>query len=256
MRIKTNKLLFYLYYIFIVFFIIYSIFYLFETSEDYIISINKRNLQDDGFIVLYDKNYATTINYPSEKLINDALHNLPVGYQFIDYVYTIEDAALSTFHRDVTSSKNIHKTKYPVYTLILYKYDGELLSICPGSDKTYPFVFSTIINISGVKGTAFLFDCDLLHAGCKNNCKERNVIQYKICHKEDVSKLSHLNGIRVNKNQKCEISVYDDCLRKCSYFFEFPINYIFYPLMVKREDDTTIIGKIQSFIPLEYYNNV
>jgi hypothetical protein len=253
MKIKTTR---YILNIVITFVIIYIIFYLVETSEDYTISMNKRNLERDGFIVLYDKNYANTKSYPSTKLARDVLDKLPDGYQFIDYVYTIEDAALSTFHRDVTSSKSNYKTKYPVYTLILYKYDGALLSVCPGSDKTYPFVMSTIVNITGVKGTAFLFDCDLLHAGCKNNCKERNVIQYKICHAEDLSKLSHLNGVRVNKKQKCKMSLYEDFLRKCSYFFEFPINYFFYPLMVKREDDNTIIGKLQSFIPLGYYNNI
>jgi hypothetical protein len=231
-------------------FIIYSIFYFIETNEDYTISINKRTLERDGFIVLYDK------NYPSAKLADDVLDKLPDGYQFIDYVYTIEDAALSLFHRDVTSSKNNYKTKYPVYTLILYNYDGELISLCPGSNKTYPFVFSRIVNITGVKGTAFLFDSDLLHAGCKNNCKDRNVIQYKICHKEDLSKLSHLNGVRTTKKQKCKITLYEYCLRKISYFCEFPINYFLYPLMIKRENDNTILGKIQSYIPLGYYNNI
>lgn len=179
-------------YIFIILILVYNTFFLFETNEDYNVSIKQRRLKYDGFTVLYDKNYVNIKKYPSEKLIRDVLDKLPAGYQFLDYVYTIEDAALSVFHRDVTSSKNNYKTRYPVYTLILYKYDGELLSLCPGSDSTYPFVFSKIVNITGVKGTAFLFDSDLLHAGCKNNCKERNVVQYKICHKEDLSKLSHL----------------------------------------------------------------
>ena len=72
----------------------------------------------------------------------------------MDYIYKINDGALSTFHRDVTSSKTI----YPVYTLILYKYDGELLSVCPSSNTTYPFVTSRIVNVEGKSGTCFLFD--------------------------------------------------------------------------------------------------
>jgi hypothetical protein len=87
-----------------------------------------------------------------------------------------------------------------VYTLILYKNEGELLSLCPRSNQTYPFVWSSIVNVKGKRGTAFLFDCDLLHAGCTNYCKEREVIQYKICHHDDLNKLKHLQGIKKNKS--------------------------------------------------------
>ena len=45
-------------------------------------------------------------------------------------------------------------------------------------------------------------------------------------------------------------------MRKLSYYFQLPINSILYPLMIKREDKNTIIGKIQSVIPITYYNNV
>ena len=92
---------------------------------------------------------------PNSDLEQDTLSKLPEGYQFMDYVYIIKNNALSTFHRDVTSSKN---TSHPVYTLILYKSEGELLSVCPGSAKTFPFVWSKIVNINSKKGTAFLFD--------------------------------------------------------------------------------------------------
>lgn len=34
-----------------------------------------------------------------------------------------------------------------------------------------------------------------------------------------------------------------------------PINYILYPLMIKRENTNSIIGKIQTFIPITFYNN-
>ena len=129
-------------------------------------SIKTRNITNDGFCVLYNPNYAiNTTSYPCQQLQNDVLEKLPEGYIFIDYVYKISNVSLSTFHRDVTSSKYIYNTKYPIYTLILYKYDGDLLSVCPGSNKTYPFVWSSIINIHGKSGSAFLFDSDLLHAG-------------------------------------------------------------------------------------------
>jgi hypothetical protein len=44
-------------------------------------------------------------------------------------------------------------------------------------------------------------------------------------------------------------------MRKMSYYFEFPVNYLFYPLMTKRESDDSMIGKIQRMIPIKYYNN-
>ena len=240
----------------IIVFIIFFVYYYFEDSEDYSTSLYERNLTKDGFCAFYNKLYLLTEDEPCMKLKYDVLNTLPPGYKFIDYVYKIQDVALSTFHRDVTSSKNIYNTEYPVYTLILYKYDGELLSVCPGSNKSYPFCLSKIVNLTGKSGTAFLFDSDLLHAGCINNCNKRNVIQYKLCHKNDYNKLSHLHGVRSFKKDVCKLSLYNLIMRKTSYYFEFPINYILYPLMIKKETDDTIVGKIQKIIPITYYNNI
>jgi len=211
-------------------------------------------LEKDGICTLYDQRYTTTIDRPCYELQQDVLDILP-DYVFIDYVYKINNTSLSTFHRDVTSSQFIYKTKYPIYTLILYKYSGELLSVCPGSHHSYPFVWSTIVNVSGKAGTAFLFNSDVLHAGSTNQCKERKVIQYKLCHQEDVHALTHLHGIFLEKTDTCKDDVWTSIKRKMSYFLEFPINYIAYPLMIKREDKNTIVGKLQSLIPLQFYNN-
>lgn len=243
-------------YIIILLIIIYLLYYSTEYYEDYRVSMNKRTIETDGFCVLYNPEYSSrTIDYPCNMLVNDVLKLLPKDYMFIDYVYKIKNVSLSTFHRDVTSSKHIYKTNYPVYTLILYKYDGELLSLCPGSNKTYPFVLSKIVNIKGKSGVAFLFDCDVLHAGMINNCKYRNVIQYKICHKSDLPKLKMLSGVYKEKTEKCVNNLYVKIIRKLSYFFEMPINYFAYPLMIKRQEKNSIIGKIQSLIPINYYNN-
>lgn len=243
----------YLFYFIVMLLIFY---YLFESNESMEESIQTRSLNNDGFCVLYNTNYAINTNsYPCHQLTNDVLQKLPDDYIFIDYIYKINNVALSTFHRDVTSSKYIYKTKYPIYTLILYKYDGDLLSVCPGSNKTYPFVWSSIVNITGKSGTVFLFDSDLLHAGCLNNCNKRELIQYKLCHKDDLHTLTHLHNVNINKSEKCNTSYYQNIIRKLSYYFEMPINYILYPLMIKRENTNSIIGMIQTFIPLSFYNN-
>ena len=236
-------------------FILFVIYY-FEIDEDSQISLKTRTLANDGFCVLYSPYYSSqTITKPCPKLQSDALAKLPNGYEFVDYIYKINNVALSTFHRDVTSSQHNYGTQYPVYTMILYKYQGDLLSLCPGSNLSYPFNWSHIVNVQGEPGTVFLFNSDLLHAGCTNMCKEREVIQYKIAHKDDLPRLEHLDGIRNEKTDVCKITYYNMIMQKLSYYFEMPINYFFYPLMVKRNADNTILGKIQSFIPIEYYNN-
>jgi hypothetical protein len=155
---------------------------------------------------------------------------------------------------DVTSSQKIFNTKYPIYTLILYKYSGELLSLCPGSHHTYSFVWSRIVNVTGDSGTAFLFNSDVLHAGRTNQCKERKVIQYKLCHKEDVEKLKNLQGIFIEKQKNVKM-IWTSVKRKISYYLEMPINSIAYPLMIKRENKNSFVGKLQSLIPLQFYNN-
>jgi len=238
-------------YIFIIFIVVFFCFYFMEKTEK--VGENVYTLKDDGICILYNPEYTT--NY--DILETDILQNLPSGYLFLDYVYKIENSSLSTFHRDVTSSQYIYKTKYPVYTAILYKYSGELLSFCPGSNFTYPFVWSRIVNMSGSSGTVFLFNCDILHAGCDNNCAlKREVVQYKICHVEDVDLLKELSGIRMLKREmKCKTTIYNKIMRKASYFFEMPINTFLYPLMLKRETKNNIIERIQEYIPISFYNN-
>jgi hypothetical protein len=237
--------------------LIYLLFYFVEFDEFFTESLQTRTIETDGFCVLYDPLYSkNTIDIPCQELKADILNKLPNDYVFIDYIYKINNVSLSTFHRDVTSSQYNFNTNYPVYSAILYKYDGELLSLCPSSNKSYPFAWSHIYNISGNSGTVFLFNSDLLHAGQLNNCREREILQYKLCHKSDLSKLVHLEGIRTQKTDVCSMSLYIHIMRKLSYYFEFPVNYIFYPFMIKRENTNTIIGFLQSFIPLSnFFNN-
>jgi len=217
------------------------------------------DLSVDGICMLYDPEYNAIVSLPSTKFRQDILRELPEGYVFLDYLYQIKNGTLSTFHRDVTSSSYIHNTKYPVYTAILYKYDGALFSFCPGSHRTYPFVWSRITNIHGYRGTVFLFDSELLHAGAMNESSERELVQYKICHIEDIPKLESLSGVRasnmVSVDSDSAISFWGKTMRKISYFLEMPIHCFLYPLMMKRENSDNIIGKIQSWIPISFYNN-
>lgn len=248
------------YYFIIIFLLIYIVFY----SQEIQLNIyqQKYDLEKDGLYVLYNPIYSKeTTNKPCKLLETDILRELPDGYQFIDYIYKIENNSLSTFHRDVTSSKQIFKTKHTVYTVILYKYDGELFSFCPGSNHTYPFTWSRIVNIAGFKGTVFLFDSDILHAGANHIGNHREVIQYKVCHRDDLQYLISLIGVYVEKKEETSpqtqrtTTIWRQFLRKMSYFFEMPINTFLYPLMLKREKSNHWIGILQNCIPISFYNN-
>jgi len=241
--------------VFMSIFVVYVIYFFIEHNESYTQSMHQRNIKKDGFSIFHCYDHINIQKDPSEELIKQTLDKLPKGYKFANYSYRIKMASPSYFHRDVTSSQYIYKTKHPVYTLIIYKYDGCLISLCPGSNYTYPFVYSQIVNLSGPAGTCVLFDCEILHAGCINECKPRNIIQYKIAHEDDMDVLKHLDDVNVEETKgECEDNLYNHALRKCSYFFELPINTIFYPLMLKQQEDG-IIKNLQKHSSLRFYTD-
>ena len=88
--------------------LIYVMLYWIEIYEPVDTSLVTRKLDRDGFCCLFNDEYVKTQDIPCLTLQRDLLDKLPTGYTFIDYVYTIENTALSTFHRDVTSSKEIY----------------------------------------------------------------------------------------------------------------------------------------------------
>lgn len=153
---------------------------------------------------------------------------LPPGYEFLDYRYTISGCSLSTFHRDVTSSAYEFGTRHPVYTLIHYKSAGDLLSVVPGSHRSVPFVWGRPLTISGERDTSVLFDCDVLHAGVLSRDPDREAVQYKIAHREDLPLLAGLEGIDSAAHNEVSASrFYDWFARKVSLLFPFLINHVF-----------------------------
>jgi hypothetical protein len=179
----------------------------------------------------------------------EVLKRLPPGYEFLDYKYTIEGCTLSTFHRDVTSSKHVFKTKHPVYTYIMYDYSDAPLVVCPGSHKSAPFLWSPP---EKVNSPWVLFDCDLVHAGALNPYhKPRRAVQYKIAHKDDHARLKHLVGINTKKVGKCDETNFftDFALRKLSLLFSFPINHIFTGHLQNRKSSALcrLIGEERCF---------
>src|SRR6056300_1323397 len=197
----------------------------------------KPNLETDGFILM-DRPTADKV-----------LEKLPNGYEFLDYKYTIEGCTLSTFHRDVTSSQYVFKTKYPVYTFITYEYDGAALSVCPGSHRTTPLLLSRPVTINA---NSVLFNCDLVHAGSLNlERKPRKAVQYKIAHQDDLEKLKHLEGVNKVKQGDCnkmnpKVVILN---RKLSLVFSYIINHHLTPYLQNKESNLLckIIGEERCF---------
>lgn len=227
-------------FIIIIIYILYLIYYLRETTLD-----KKKELQldilKDGIMKIKHK--------------QDILEKLPKGYQFLKYKYSIKGCTLSTFHRDVTSSQYIFKTKHPIYTYIKYGNKGPHLSFCPNSHLTTPFVFSRPKTILGEKGDSYIFNCDMVHAGAINDYgKNRYAEQYKIAHKDDIPRLKHLLYINKLKNGKCDISKWNNLIqRHTSLIFAYPINHLLTPLLQKRHK-SKIVRQLIRLTGIRFYN--
>ena len=243
----------------ILFFIcVFILFWILATETDEYVDTLKSSLEKDGYIVLPNAD------------ITHVLSHLPKGYVFLQYKYTIRGCSLSTFHRDVTSSPYLYNTSHPVYTFILYRNSGALLSVCPGSHRTTPFLYSSPITIHGKEKdmpVGVLFHCDLVHAGSvyagsvyarsivnTNNENTRYVEQYKIAHIDDVSKLQHLQHINTQRTENCNVSYwYEIVTRKCSWIFSHIFNHHFTPYLQNRPDNH--MGKmLLSLYGREFYN--
>ena len=217
----------------------------------------KTDIHKDGFKIwnVHFKKNETKQNMIN-KLKKITLKELGKDYIFLDYRYNLKGCSVSTFHRDITSNRTTLKTIHPTYTALIYNYSGTYFSVCPKSHKTYPYTFERPISISGKNVGLVLFDGDLLHAGMINNVgNKRNIMQFKIVHKDDFNKLKHLNKINLNKENDCTKSyTFNLFLRKLSYFFACFIN-MFNSFFIKKEDKG-IKKKVQdSFSFLNFYNN-
>lgn len=221
-----------------------------ETDDD---RPDTRTLDQDGYIVIRDSNKETV------------LERLPTDYVFLKYKYIIRGCSLSTFHRDVTSSSYIYNTTHPVYTYIEYtnktnanktnQTNQPLLSVCPGSHKSTPFLYSSPLTIWGKGTTGILFNCDLVHAGAINRLGVlRYAEQYKIAHKDDIATLEHLQNIHMEKDGDCDISpFYEYMTRRVSWIFSHIANHHFTSYLQTRPD--THIGKmLLSLYGREFYN--
>jgi hypothetical protein len=219
----------------ILFFIcVFVLFWVFVTETEEPVGEKTKSihldLEKDGYIVLPKADTKHVLSY------------LPKGYVFLPYKYTIRGCSLSTFHRDVTSSPYIYNTSHPVYTFIVYQNSGPLLSVCPGSHLTTPFLYSLPVSIranSCDMPVGVLFHCDLVHAGAITvDGNARYVEQYKIAHVDDLYNLKHLQHIDVHKTGNCKVPYwYEIITRKLSWIFSHIFNHHLTPYLQNRPDN-------------------
>jgi hypothetical protein len=201
-------------------------------------------LREKGYLVLNSRNTSL--------VQSSVLSILPEGYEFLNYKYTILGPALYTYHRDVTSSKSSFKTRHPTYTAIQYEYEGDFLSVSPGSHREWKL--NLPITLSGKKNTLILFDCDLVHGGIDAPANvDRKAIQYKIAHKDDIYLLFDVQGITVTQKGHENHWLLKRVLSLVSYLLTVPIQTFCRPLMQRLQ--TGILGRIQRLFPIYYYNN-
>ena len=169
-------------------------------SDGYIIIENLINEEELKYILYLwkNENYHSIKDYfLNNNMINKKIKDiLSDDYELINYVYIIENSAIHTYHRDYTSSRVYNNLKYPSYTMILYFDDTESgLNIIPGShdDNASIYLQDKSVRLNVNKGSAILFDADILHAGSAIDIDaKRHCIQFKIIHKDDIEKVPHL----------------------------------------------------------------
>ena len=210
------------------------------------------SLEKDGFEVC-----KININiYTTNKLqiFKEILNKLPDDYVFLDYEYKIINSTIYTFHRDVTSSQRFQELLYPSYTFVIYLTDGKLLSICPGSYKQ-KYIINNPITISGISGTAILFNADSVHAGAMNTTSERFAIQYKICHKSDIDKINHLNSQIIEKKEAIrKFSWIDTYLCRLSHKY-IPLFDTKLGNIIEQKTDNVFVNIISQLFNINFYIN-
>ena len=205
---------------------------------------HKESTLRDGYVVIPPSNLFSVF------------YTLPMNeYVFLDYTYTIQGTALPTFHRDVTSGQRYCGTQYPTYTAIQYDFDGDFLAVCPNSHTHYPFTLTRPHIISGKKSTIVLFNADLLHAGMPNTVGDRRIAhQYKLVHKDDVHRMSHLQGIAMTKKETPLNPWITWILRECSFHGAFFVS-LFLPSCLQKRHTSGLYFYLQQLSPLSFYNN-
>ena len=150
------------------------------TSEDVdsLLKLTKENKYDD----VYD--YITKHHGVRRKIRNI----IGEGYEFQNYLLSIEKSSVSTCHRDENGQFFNKDLKHPSYTILFYlKQLNGCLDIVENSHTQSNILnFKPLKSLECVPGQAILFDSDMIHSGTKHDTNDTTRIQLKLHHKDDV----------------------------------------------------------------------
>lgn len=206
------------------------------------------SLEHDGYTV-----------FPAAATPREALAALPVGYAFLNYTYRIHGTALTTWHRDVTSSQYAQRTQHPTYTAIHYQSTGPLLSVAPGSHRGFS-VEPTVTLEAEDPGMLVLFNANLLHAGAPppslTAAASRRAVQFKIAHQDDIAtgRLAHLEGVDVTRSAVAGEAPPPNWLRWLSWEFGWVGDTPVGAWLQQAERAGGLAAKVQRLFP-RFYNN-
>ena len=134
----------------------------------------------------YDDVYAYITKHPGVR--KKIIHIIGDGYEFQNYLLSIEKSSVSTCHRDENGQFFNKDLKHPSYTILFYlkKLNGCLDILENSHTQSNIFNFKPLKSIECVPGQAILFDADMIHSGVQHSMGDTTRIQLKLHHKDDV----------------------------------------------------------------------
>lgn len=134
----------------------------------------------------YEDVYEYITTHP--RVIQNIRGVIGEGYEFQNYLMSIEKSSVSTCHRDENGQFFNKDLKHPSYTILFYlKELNGCLDVVEKSHKQSSIVnFKQLKTIECVPGQAILFDADMIHSGTKHDMDDTTRIQLKLHHRDDV----------------------------------------------------------------------
>ena len=173
-----------------------------------------RTLESDGFMVFPNlltedqikvyKQLAKTQDVitikediiSNPRILKELRKHIGQDYEFQDYIWLINKSFVHTCHRDNNGLFFNKDQVHPSYTLLIYLEDMDAnLDVIPGSHKNRWLNYVNLTDITQSihipKGSAILFDANLIHSGSFNSKENNPRIQMKVTHKNDRKHISY-----------------------------------------------------------------
>jgi hypothetical protein len=163
----------------------------------------------------YEDVYEYITTHP--RVIQNIRGVIGEGYEFQNYLLSIEKSSVSTCHRDENGQFFNKDLKHPSYTILFYlKELNGCLDIVENSHTQSKIMnLKRLKTIECVPGQAILFDSDMIHSGSKHNMDDTTRIQLKLHHRDDVFP-NYLENTKLRLDASKESSGISNMIRNIS----------------------------------------